>query len=44
MMVMVGGKERTVSEWRELLAKGGFALDSVVPLSSGQSMIQALCT
>ena len=31
MLVMLGGKERTAPEWRELLAKGGFDLVSAVP-------------
>jgi len=26
MLVVFGGRERTVAEWRELLAAGGFAL------------------
>lgn len=41
MMVMVGGKERSVGEWRELLAEGGFELERVVPLKSTRSMIVA---
>lgn len=41
MMAMAGGKERTVGEWRQLLASNGFALERVVPLSSGYSMIVA---
>ncbi|PRW50914.1 hydroxyneurosporene methyltransferase [Chlorella sorokiniana] len=41
MMGMAGGKERTVTEWRQLLASSGFALERVVPLSSGYSMIVA---
>ena len=31
MLVMLGGKERTAPEWRELLARGGFDLVSAVP-------------
>jgi SAM-dependent methyltransferase len=31
MLVMLGGKERTAGEWRELLARGGFELVSAVP-------------
>lgn len=41
MMAMAGGKERTVGEWRHLLAGGGFSLERLVPLSSGFSMIVA---
>lgn len=42
MMVMAGGKERTVGEWRALLASGGFRLESVTPLSNGSAIIAAL--
>jgi hypothetical protein len=31
MLVMLGGKERTAGEWRDLLARGGFELVSAVP-------------
>ena len=41
MMVLVGGKERTVSEWRRLLAGGGFRLDAVAPLSVGTHVVTA---
>ena len=41
MLVIVGGKERTESDWRELLRAGGFELEQVVPLSSAQSIIAA---
>jgi SAM-dependent methyltransferase len=30
MLVLLGGRERTETEWRELLERGGFALDHVV--------------
>lgn len=39
MMALAGGKERTVGEWRALLAAGGFCLDSVAPLSAGMSIL-----
>lgn len=39
MMALAGGKERTVGEWRALLAAGGFCLDSVTPLSAGMSIL-----
>ena len=41
MLVMVGGAERTTSEWRALLGAGGFALERVVPLRSTRSIIVA---
>lgn len=41
MMALAGGKERTVGEWRALLASGGFRLDSVTPLSNGMSILAA---
>lgn len=41
MMVLVGGKERTQSEWAALLAAGGFQLDEVVrvPLPSNADVV-----
>ena len=41
MMALAGGKERTVGEWRALLASGGVRLDSVTPLSNGMSILAA---
>ena len=34
MLVLTGGKERTIEEYRELLAKGGFRLNKVVPAAA----------
>lgn len=31
MLVLLGGKERTESEWRELLEEGGFELLAITP-------------
>ena len=31
MLVLLGGKERTQSEWRSLLAAGGFTLVEITP-------------
>lgn len=36
---MCGSKERTESEWRQVMAGGGFELEQALPLSCGQSMI-----
>jgi hypothetical protein len=33
MMVLTGGKERTLEEYRQLLAGAGFRLDRVIPTS-----------
>lgn len=41
MMVMVDGKDRSVGEWRALLADGGWELDAVHPLATGQSIVVA---
>ena len=43
MMAIVGGRERSVSDWRALLAAGGFRLEAAHPLSSGESIIEAVC-
>lgn len=40
MLVMLGGRERSESEWRALLADGGFALDRVV-LSGPGTIVEA---
>jgi hypothetical protein len=42
MLVMTGGKERTVEEYRQLLARAGFRLNQVIPTSSDLSIIEAL--
>lgn len=41
MLAMLGGRERTETEWRELLAGSGFSLDRVVSGSGVQSVIEA---
>lgn len=41
MMAMLGGKERTRAEFRELLQGAGFELHSLVPTRSGMSIIVA---
>jgi C-methyltransferase len=41
MLVLTGGKERTVEEYRELLASGGFRLNQVVPTATGFAIIEA---
>lgn len=41
MHVLLGGKERTEEEFRELLRRGGFRLDSVVPTTYLLSVLQA---
>jgi len=42
MLIMTGGKERTIEEFRQLLAKAGFRLNRVIPTSSEVSIIEAL--
>jgi hypothetical protein len=42
MLVLTGGKERTIEEYRELLAKGGFHLNKVVPASAEFVIVEAL--
>ncbi len=42
MMVMTGGRERTASEFQELLRKAGFRLESVTPTGSPLSLVQAV--
>lgn len=41
MMAMLGGRERTESQWRRLLADGGFTVDRVVAGSGLHSAIEA---
>lgn len=41
MLVLMGGAERTVPEFRSLLDRGGFALDRVLPTASPFSIIEA---
>jgi O-methyltransferase domain/Dimerisation domain len=41
MMVMTGGMERTVDEWRELARAGGFALGPTVEIGLGWHVLEA---
>jgi ubiquinone/menaquinone biosynthesis C-methylase UbiE len=41
MLAMVGGRERTESEWRTLLAEGGFTVNRIVSGSGVMSVIEA---
>lgn len=41
MMVMTGGRERTLAEWRALAAPGGFAVTGTVDLGLGWHVIEA---
>ncbi len=41
MLVLPGGRERTIDEFRGLLAGAGFALTGVVPTGAGASVIEA---
>ena len=40
MLVMPGGLERTLDEWRELFAAGGWTLEGVRPLVGGWQLIE----
>jgi hypothetical protein len=42
MLVMTGGKERTIEEYRELLASAGFRLNKVVPTAAAYEIIEAI--
>jgi hypothetical protein len=42
MMLMTGGKERTVEEYRHLLGEAGFSLNQVISTESGLNIIEAL--
>jgi len=44
MMLMTGGKERTVEEYRHLLGQAGFSLNQVISTVSGLNIIEALPT
>ena len=41
MMVMPGGHERTLEEWRALLAAGGWELGATRPLVSGWELLES---
>jgi hypothetical protein len=38
-LVMMGGRERTAAEYRELYAKVGFELEEIIPTPSPHSLI-----
>jgi len=42
MMLMTGGKERTVEEYRLLLGRAGFSLNQVISTSSDLNIVEAL--
>ena len=42
MLVMTGGKERTIEEYRELLTSAGFRLNKVVPTAADYAIIEAI--
>lgn len=42
MMAVTGGRERTEAEWRELLQRAGFVLQSVLPGARSQELIVAV--
>lgn len=41
MLVMPGGEERTLEEWRRLLGDGGWHLERTRPLAAGWDLIEA---
>ena len=43
MLMFPGGRERTTSEWRDLLARAaGFTLTQIVPTKAPESVIEAV--
>ena len=42
MLLMTGGKERTVAEYRDLLSQAGFRLNQVISTASDLNIIEAL--
>lgn len=42
MMLVTGGKERTIPEYKSLFSAAGFRLNQVVPTPSGFNVIEAL--
>ncbi len=44
MLVMAGGKERTNPEYRQMLAKAGFRVTSIVPTTSEVAIIESVPT
>ena len=39
MLAVTGGKERSASEWRELLPQGGFEVQRIIPVTDGSAAI-----
>jgi hypothetical protein len=42
MLLMTGGRERTVEEYRQLLGRAGFRLNRVVLTSTDLNILEAL--
>jgi hypothetical protein len=42
MLVMLNGKERTEAEFRHLFSAAGFKLTQIIPIESGQSIIEGV--
>ena len=42
MLMFPGGRERTASEWRDLLARAGFTLTQIMPTKAPESVIEAV--
>jgi hypothetical protein len=42
MLMFPGVRERTASEWRDLLARAGFTLTQIVPTKAPESVIEAV--
>jgi hypothetical protein len=42
MLVLTGGRVRTVREYRDLLARSGFRLNQVIPVPGGACLLEAL--
>lgn len=42
MLVLLGARERTATEYEALFQKAGFALAGVIPIATGQSIVEAV--
>src|SRR5688572_24857700 len=42
MLTMTGGRERTETEWRELLGKAGYRIERIIPTESFLSIIETV--
>ena len=40
MLVMLGGRERTADDFRDLYSQAGFSLTRIIPTGSGRSIIE----